>query len=78
MQSYEGQDALAWDVVNDPPPAMPGTGTALDDLRYMGIGQRILLNDPLPSVAGSIAKLRLIHGNRRTARRQSTANGYFR
>lgn len=57
-KSYEGEDALAWDVVNDPPPAMPGTGTALVDLRYLGIGQRIVLRDPPASVAGTLDLLK--------------------
>src|ERR1051326_3417722 len=54
-KSYKGNDALAWDVINDPPPAMPGTGKALVDLRYLGIGQRIVLRNPPASIAASLA-----------------------
>lgn len=57
-QSYEGEDALAWDVINDPPPAVPGTGGALIDLRYLGIGQRIRVNDPPDTVAGTLDLLK--------------------
>ncbi|MCU1723908.1 hypothetical protein, partial [Pseudomonas sp. 5P_5.1_Bac1] len=57
-KSYTGDDALAWDVVNDPPPAVPGTGSALVDLRYLGIGQRIRLQNPVDTVAGNLALLK--------------------
>ncbi|MBL8297656.1 MAG: LysM peptidoglycan-binding domain-containing protein [Rhodanobacteraceae bacterium] len=42
---YEGDDALSWDVISDPPPAVPGQGTALLDLRYLGAGQHVTLRD---------------------------------
>ncbi|WP_395787817.1 hypothetical protein [Aquimonas sp.] len=57
-QSYEGDDALAWDVINDPPPAVPGTGGALIDLRYLGIGQRIRISSPPDTVAGTLDMLK--------------------
>lgn len=57
-QSYEGEDALAWDVINDPPPAVPGTGGALIDLRYLGIGQRIRISQPPDTVAGTLDMLK--------------------
>ena len=57
-KSYTGDDALAWDVVNDPPPAVPGTGSALVELRYLGIGQRIRLQNPVDTVAGNLALLK--------------------
>ncbi|MBB4284581.1 hypothetical protein [Roseospira goensis] len=57
-QDYTGDDALAWDVVNDPPPAVPGTGTGLVDLRYLGLGQRIRIQDPPDTVAGTLAELK--------------------
>ncbi len=50
---------LAWDVVNDPPPAVPGKGPKLIELRYLGLGQRVRLKDPQPeTVAAAIARLR--------------------
>lgn len=57
-KEYQGDDALAWDVVNDPPPAVPGQGTALVDLRYLGIGQRIRIRNPPDTVAENIALLK--------------------
>lgn len=38
---YAGDDALAWNVIDDPPPAVPGQGTSLVDIRYLGLGQRV-------------------------------------
>lgn len=32
---------LAWDAINQSPPAVPGGGTALLDLQYLGLGQHI-------------------------------------
>lgn len=40
-KSYTGDDALAWDVIDDPPPAVPGQGPSLLDIRYLGLGQRV-------------------------------------
>ncbi|MCW3085509.1 MAG: hypothetical protein JWP12_2875 [Bacteroidetes bacterium] len=40
-QQYTDNDPLTWDVVNDPPPAVPGQGKSLVNLRYIGIGQRV-------------------------------------
>jgi len=57
-KSFTGDDALAWDVVNDPPPAVPGTGSALVELRYLSIGQRIRLQNPVDTVAGNLALLK--------------------
>ncbi|HWX43807.1 MAG TPA: hypothetical protein VNY52_00625 [Solirubrobacteraceae bacterium] len=34
---------LSWDALNDPPPAVPGQGTRLFELRYLGFGQRVTL-----------------------------------
>lgn len=42
-KSYEGPNALTWDAVNDPPPAVPGKGDQFIDLRYLGMGQHITL-----------------------------------
>lgn len=44
-KSYRGDDALAWDVVDDPPPAVPGQGNSLIDIRYLGLGQRVSFAD---------------------------------
>ncbi|SJZ84087.1 hypothetical protein SAMN04488128_1011805 [Chitinophaga eiseniae] len=58
-QRYTSDKPLTWDVVNDPPPAVPGQGQSLIDLRYLGLGQRVTFTGPTPNtVAESIAKLR--------------------
>lgn len=46
---YTSAKPLAWDVVSDPPPAVPGQGTTLLDLRYLGVGQRVKLKGTLPN-----------------------------
>ena len=40
-------DELAWDLLNDPAPAVPGRGSKLFDLEYLGIGQHVALQDPV-------------------------------
>ncbi|MCT9825452.1 hypothetical protein [Pseudomonas veronii] len=35
---------LGWDALNDSPPAIPGKGNALVDLRYLGFGQHVSLD----------------------------------
>lgn len=42
---YDGKPPLGWDVVDDPPPAVPGKGPRLLDLRYMGVGQHVTLRN---------------------------------
>ncbi|HEX8219977.1 MAG TPA: LysM peptidoglycan-binding domain-containing protein [Chloroflexia bacterium] len=36
-----GKPGLGWDAINDNPPAVPGQGSSLFDLRYAGLGQHI-------------------------------------
>lgn len=58
-QAYTDDKPLTWDVINDAPPAVPGQGTSLINLRYMGLGQRVTFNGEIPSsVAESIKLLR--------------------
>jgi LysM repeat protein len=58
-QKYTSDKPLSWDVINDPPPAVPGQGTSLVNLRYIGIGQRVSFSGPTPNtVAESIKMLR--------------------
>lgn len=58
-QKYGDDDPLSWDVINDPPPAVPGEGVTLVNLRYLGIGQHVTFSGPTPdTVAASIAKLK--------------------
>jgi hypothetical protein len=56
---YTDDKPLSWDVINDPPPAVPGQGISLVDLRYIGLGQRVTFKGPTPdTVAESIQKLK--------------------
>ncbi|HST63453.1 MAG TPA: LysM peptidoglycan-binding domain-containing protein [Longimicrobium sp.] len=58
-RTYDSAKPLAWDVVRDPPPAVPGKGTSLIDLRYLGLGQRVALRDTasLNTVRETLARL---------------------
>ena len=42
-EEYREGSELDWDVLDDPPPAVPGKGPGLLSLRYLGIGQHIAL-----------------------------------
>ena len=44
-----GRPALGWDPVNENPPAPPGKGSSLFELRYAGLGQHIAFDDPQPA-----------------------------
>lgn len=61
-KKYTDQEPLSWDVINEPPPTVPGAGKSLVKLNYVGIGQRVTFNKPdseLPeTVAGNIKLLR--------------------
>lgn len=39
-----GMTPLGWDALNDSPPAVPGQGNSLVELRYLGFGQRVSLD----------------------------------
>jgi len=39
-----GMTPLAWDALNDSPPAIPGEGNRLVNLRYLGFGQHVSLD----------------------------------
>jgi LysM repeat protein len=41
-----GSEPLQWDVINEPAPAIPGKGSGLIDIRYVGMGQHVAL--PVP------------------------------
>jgi LysM repeat protein len=58
-RTYTWGKPLAWNVVKDPPPAIPGEGYGLIDLRYLGAGQHVTLKGEMPiTVAETIARLR--------------------
>ncbi|HEY7545039.1 MAG TPA: hypothetical protein VID27_09165, partial [Blastocatellia bacterium] len=46
-QSYgqNGNAPLGWDPVNGQPPAVPGAGSSMLDLQYLGLGQHITFTD---------------------------------
>jgi LysM repeat protein len=44
-QKYGGDNALQWNPTKDAPPALPGAGTALFDLQYLGLGQHVALRN---------------------------------
>ncbi|MEZ4837208.1 MAG: hypothetical protein R2873_35290 [Caldilineaceae bacterium] len=44
-QTYGEDDPLAWDALDDAPPATPGAGSAIFDLNYLGLGQHIALQN---------------------------------
>lgn len=48
-------EPLCWDVVNDPPPAVPGKGGRLLELGFLGVGQRVALTGSPANVAEAIA-----------------------
>ena len=59
-KKYDSGKPLAWDAVNDPPPAVPGKGTSLIDLRYLGAGQHVTLSGltTFKSITEVLKKLR--------------------
>ncbi|WP_417585114.1 LysM peptidoglycan-binding domain-containing protein, partial [Nitrincola sp.] len=59
-QGYGGDNGepLSWDPINEQPPVVPGTGTQVFDLEYLGIGQRMSIRGDIPpTMDGVIEKL---------------------
>ncbi|HKP53052.1 MAG TPA: LysM peptidoglycan-binding domain-containing protein [Chloroflexia bacterium] len=58
-QQYGQANPLKWDALNDPPPSVPGKGSSLFDLKYLGVGQHLAFSDPgsLSSVSDVINKM---------------------
>ncbi|MGA8494490.1 MAG: hypothetical protein WB764_03350 [Xanthobacteraceae bacterium] len=53
-----GMTPLGWDALNDSPPAVPGAGSSLIDLRYLGFGQHVALDElEQPNSLAEIIKL---------------------
>lgn len=44
-----GNPPLRWDALNDPPPAVPGSGTQVLDLEFLGLGQRVAISGSVPT-----------------------------
>lgn len=42
-KTYDANNPLAWDPVNDAPPATPGAGKSAFDLHYLAFGQRVAI-----------------------------------
>ncbi|WP_406511397.1 hypothetical protein OG851_03005 [Streptomyces sp. NBC_00161] len=58
-QDYPAQRPLSWDLLGGSPPAVPGQGKSLLDLRYLGIGQRVVLRGSYPdTIRDTVARLR--------------------
>jgi LysM repeat protein len=45
----DGNPPLKWDVLNDSPPAVPGSGTQVLDLEFLGVGQRVAITGSVPT-----------------------------
>lgn len=45
----DGNPPLKWDALNDPPPAVPGSGTQVLDLEFLGVGQRVAISGSVPT-----------------------------
>jgi len=55
---YKDENALSWNVISDPPPAVPGQGSKLLEIRYLGIGQRVALKGgPPETVKAAVERL---------------------
>lgn len=55
-QRFDGDD-LAWDVINESPPPLPGEDETFIELRYLGLGQRVQLTRLPDTVAETLALL---------------------
>jgi LysM repeat protein len=44
-KDYSEAPGLTWDVLSQPPPAVPGKGAKYFDLEYLGLGQHVTLRD---------------------------------
>ncbi len=47
---------LGWDAMNDQPPSVPGKGSKVFDLEYVGLGQHIAFPDPQPATIADVMK----------------------
>ena len=43
-----GANPLTWDPLNEAPPVVPGSGTQIFDLEYLGLGQHMTLRGEMP------------------------------
>jgi LysM repeat protein len=69
-QSFGGDnDELNWDLLDDPPPAVPGKGTKVFDLQFLAIGQHVEIKgyqafDTVEdAIKGMIAAMKPASGN---------------
>ncbi|MCC9622856.1 LysM peptidoglycan-binding domain-containing protein [Thalassospira sp. MA62] len=52
----EGNKPLSWDPLNEQPPVVPGAGTQVFDLEYLGIGQRMSIRGDIPPTMEGVIK----------------------
>ena len=56
-QSFTDANPLGWDLLNESPPATPGAGAALLDLKDLGVGQHLVLAPGATTMPAVLAKL---------------------
>ncbi len=49
-----GAAPLTWDPLNEAPPVVPGAGTQLFDLEYLGLGQHMTLRGEMPATMNGV------------------------
>ncbi|MFW0716550.1 LysM peptidoglycan-binding domain-containing protein [Pedobacter sp. N23S346] len=45
-QIFGDDDPLQWDMLNDPPPQVPGKGPAFVEINFVGLGQHVAIDQP--------------------------------
>lgn len=45
-QTFGEDDPLQWDMLNDPPPQVPGKGPAFVEINFVGLGQHVAIDQP--------------------------------
>ncbi|BAY35574.1 hypothetical protein NIES2107_74860 (plasmid) [Nostoc carneum NIES-2107] len=53
-KTYGDENAPSWDALNQPPPAIPGRGSTIFELQYLGVGQHVSFD------SATVAKLTTI------------------
>jgi LysM repeat protein len=49
-----GAAPLTWDPLNEAPPVVPGSGTQMFDLEYLGLGQHMTLRGEMPATMNGV------------------------
>ena len=45
-KTYGDENPITWDLLDDPPPSVPAKESALIELKYLGIGQHVAIDNP--------------------------------